>query len=297
VIRVTLSALCILLTLVPAPAQSPEQIKATVAYLRSLQTESGGFTARAASAAGKEPNPPSLRATSGALRALKYFGGEAKDREACKRFVTACFDKTTGGFADAPRGKPDVTTTAVGLMALVELKIAAEEYRDPAVGYLAKHAKSFEDIRIAAAGLEAAGKRPAEAEAWLKKVAELRHADGLYGTGDGQARDTGSAVVVVLRLGSKVEHSERVLQSLKSGQRHDGGFGKAGAAGSDLETTYRIMRAFVMLKEHPSDVNALRGFIARCRNENGGYGVSPGQPSSAGSTYFAAIIRHWLDTP
>src|SRR5258708_34359162 len=104
-------------------AQTPEQIHATVKYLHSLQTEKGVFTARSADAAGKEPNPPSLRATVGALRALRYFGGAPKDREACKRFVASCFDKETGGFADAPGGKPDTITTAVGMMALVELKI------------------------------------------------------------------------------------------------------------------------------------------------------------------------------
>ena len=67
-----------------------------------------------------------------------------------------------------------------------------------------------------------------------------------------------------------------------------------GTAGSDLETTYRVMRAFMMLKDRPSDVNGLRRFIARCRNTDGGYGVAPGQPSTVGGSYFAAIIRHWL---
>src|SRR5262245_34197690 len=116
--RIPLPLLCLAISLAPAHVQSPEQTKATIAYLRFLQTKEGGFTAKAGPA-NKESNPASLRPTSSALRALKYFGGQPKDREASKRFVAGCFDKATGGFADTPGGKPDVTSTAVGLMALV----------------------------------------------------------------------------------------------------------------------------------------------------------------------------------
>jgi prenyltransferase beta subunit len=86
-----------------------------------------------------------------------------------------------------------------------------------------------------------------------------------------------------------------VVKTLKAGQRKDGGFGKADAAGSDLETCYRVMRCFVMLKEKPADVAGLRKFVARCRNADGGYGIAPGQPSGAGPTYFASIVLHWLE--
>jgi hypothetical protein len=281
-------------SLAPLQAQSPEQTKATLAYLRALQSEGGGFTARATSAASKEPNPPSLRATSSALRALKYFGGEAKDPEASKRFVASCFDKPSGGFADTPGRKPDVATTAIGLMALVELKMPIDDYRDPALDYLGAHVKTFEDIRIAAAGLEAIGKRPPQADDWAKQIAALRDARGLYGKDDARVRDTGGAVVAALRLGSKAENRDEVLKALKAGQRADAGFGKPGATTSDLETTYRVVRAFVMLHDRPGDIRGLREFIAKCRNEDGGYGIAPGQPSTAGSTYFAAIILHWL---
>jgi prenyltransferase beta subunit len=276
-------------------SQTREEIQASVQYLRALQTDSGGFTPRSVEAAGNEPNPPSLRATVGALRALKYFEREAKDVATCKKFVTACFDQESGGFADGPGGKPDVIVTAVGLMALVELNIPLDDYRDPAVAYLGKNAKSFEEIRMAAAGAEAAKKKPAEAEAWIKQITDMRNADGLYGKDDGQARDTGGAVAAILRLEGKVENSKEVTAGLKAGQRKDGAFGKSGTPASDLETSYRVMRAFMMLKEQPKDVPALREFISRCRNKDGGYGVAPGQPSSVSGTYYAAIIRHWLE--
>jgi hypothetical protein len=290
-------ALCTVFFLVawsPAKGQEPEQVRITVAYLRGLQTESGGFTNRAAKTARNEPNRPSLRATTGALRALKYFSGEAKDPEAAKRFVARCFDKTSGGFIDTPGGKSDVTTTAVGLMALVELKMPLDDYRDAAVTYLGEHAKNFEDIRIAAAGLEAAGKRPPQADEWLKQIAKMRNANGLFGKDDGIARETGGAVVAELRLGADVDDRAAALKALKAGQRADAGYGKPGATSSDLETTYRVMRAFAMLKDRPNDVKGLREFIAQCRNDDGGYGVAPRQPSTAGGTYYAAIIHHWL---
>ena len=81
---------------------------------------------------------------------------------------------------------------------------------------------------------------------------------------------------------------------LIAGQRDDGGFGKADAKGSDLDTSYRVMRSFHMLKEKPKNVEKLKEFIAKCRNADGGYRVEPGKPSNVGATYNASIILHWL---
>jgi prenyltransferase beta subunit len=287
--RFSLALIVVLSFLVSAGGQTPEQKQATIAYVCSLQTDSGGFRPSA------KENEPSLRATTGALRALKYFGGEPRDRDRCREFVVSCFDKSTGGFADHPGGKPDVPTTAVGLMAMVDLKISPKGTADAAVKYLEENAKSFEDIRMAAAGVEAIQRRPPRADAWLKQLAQMRNQDGTYGKDDGKPRDTGSAAAVVLRLGDDVDQHENVLAALKAGQRTDGGFGKADAKTSDLESTYRIMRSFHMLKAKPADVKVLREFIAKCRNDDGGYGIAPNQPSAVGSTYFAAIIVHWLD--
>jgi hypothetical protein len=274
--------------------QTPDQRKETLGYLRALQQADGGFLPSRPDRDKARESKSSLRATNAALRALKYFGGEPADPAACARFVQSCFDKASGGFGDAPGMKPDVPTTAVGIMAVVELKQPVDGYRAGVVKFLGEHTKSFDDIRIAVAGLEAIGARPPQAEAWLAQIAAMRNPDGTYGKGDGTARETGSAVVAVLRLGGKVEHQEKVVQALKAGQRSDGAFGKAGTAGSDLETTYRVTRAFHMLKEKPANVEALRAFIAKCRNADGGYGIAPGQPSTTGATYYASIILHWL---
>src|SRR5947209_8428483 len=108
--RTCLVLLCALVWLAPVRGQSPEDKKATIDYLVSLQTDGGGFLS------GK-PEPdmrlaPTLRATSSALRALKYFGGDARDRKAAAGFVEKCYHKDSGGFSEMPGGKPDVTTTA-----------------------------------------------------------------------------------------------------------------------------------------------------------------------------------------
>jgi hypothetical protein len=292
--RACLVILGVVVCLAPAHGQTAEEKKAALAYLQSLQTKDGGFLPFRPNPATDVVVQPTLRATSAAVRAFKYFGGEMTDRKGAARFVASCFDKDSGGFSDQPGGKPDVFTTAVGIMAVTGLEMPAEPYTSGVVRYLAEYPKTFEDIRIAAAGLERLDRRPAKAADWLKEVEKLRNPDGTYGKGAGLARMTGSAAVVVLRLGGKLEQPDNVLKAIKAGQRGDGGFGKEDVETSDLETSYRVLRAFVMLKQKPDRPDALRAFVGRCRNRDGGYGVAPGQPSNVGATYFASIILYWL---
>ena len=267
--------------------------KGTIEYVQKLQTPIGGFLAKQPAPGFKET--ASLRATSSAMRTLHYLGGEIPNRDACVKFVESCYDPASGGFHDTPRGTgtPDVLTTSIGLMAAVELKIA-DRYAAKGIQSLSEHAKSFEDIRIAAAALEGLGKTSPRNQEWIKEIRKMQNADGTFGKGLGQARATGGAVAAILRLGGKVDR-DNVLAALKKGRRKSGGYGEADAGdASDLATTYRVMRTFMMLKSRPDDVPALEAFIAKCRNGDGGYGVTPGQPSSVSGCYYAAIIRRWL---
>jgi prenyltransferase beta subunit len=289
------SVLSLVLFLPSTQGQTPEEKKTTVAFLQDLQTPGGGFFAGPENPKIKRPTLPSLRATTAALRALKYFDGHARDPKACGRFVESCFDKSSGGFADRPDAKADVITTAVGIMAVVETKLPTKPYAEAAVKYLGENAKTFEEIRLAAAGLEAIGKRPEQADAWLQLIGDMQNPDGTFGKARGTARDTGSAVAAILRLGGKIDRPDRVIQTMKDGQRPDGAFGKEEVETSDLETSYRVVRSLHMLKQQPADMDRCRAFIAKCRNADGGYGVAPGQPSSVAATYFAGIILHWLE--
>jgi hypothetical protein len=265
--------------------------KDTIIYLRTLQAASGGFLPRQPAGASVQP---SLRSTSSAIRALHYLGGEVPDKAACITFVESCFDPKSGAFRDTPVGKTDLFTTAVGIMAVVELKMPLEKYGKPASEYLTDHAKTFEDVRIAAAGFESLKQDSQRNKQWLKDIRKLTNPDGTFGEGAERARATGGGGALILRLGGMVDR-DAVLAALKKGQRRTGGYGKGDAGdASDLETTYRVMRSFMMLKSQPNDVAALKAFIAKCRNPDGGYGTVPGEASSASGTYFAASIQHWL---
>ena len=71
---------------------------------------------------------------------------------------------------------------------------------------------------------------------------------------------------------------------------------KRGAAtASDMETTYRVMRALYLARERPKQSAALRDFVGQCRNPDGGYGPKPGDKSSVGGVYYAMIVTKWLD--
>ncbi|MFO0863218.1 MAG: prenyltransferase/squalene oxidase repeat-containing protein [Gemmataceae bacterium] len=289
-----IASAALLLTPMAAFAQEDAGRKATIEYMRSLQTSAGGFLSM-------KPAPnvrlaPTLRATSAAIRALHYLQGEAPNPQGAAEYVDRCFDAASGGFSDMPGGTPDVFATSVGLMAVVALKMPVEKYASPASKYLTENAKSFEDMRIAVAGLEAIGVKVSKTNEWREAIRKTQNDDGSFGKGDGAARATGSAAVALMRLGETVDR-EAVLKTLNAGQRRNGGFGKEDDAESaDLETSYRIMRCYMMIRAQPGRPEGLRTFVAKCRNADGGYGVAPGQGSNIGAVYYAAIIQHWLNT-
>jgi hypothetical protein len=280
----------------PAPlaAQSADEKAASVKFLASLQQPDGGFLAAPHKSDAVAP-PSSLRATSAAVRAIKYLGGEVPNKDKAAAFVKACYSADSGAFADRPGGKEDVNLTAIGIMAAAEL-LPGFDFGPP-VKYLAANAKTFDERRLAAGGMEAAKVFDPVIKDWLAEVEKGRNPDGTYGKADGQTRETGSVAAMILRTGGKLsdEHRKAVLAVLQAGQRDDGGFAKAETTtGSDMETTYRVLRAFHLLKEKPKDVEKLKEFVGKHRNADGGYATVPGQGSTAGGTYYAAIIGYWL---
>lgn len=274
-------------------AQPAADHAATVKYLLSLRNPDGGFVNQKPGPTGPKDASSSLRATSAAVRAIKYLGGTLPTAELTSKFVESCYDPKTGTFADSPGGKSDLAITAVGLMAAAEL-LPKFDY-DPAIKYLSANAHNFEDRRIAVAGMEAGKKFTAITKDWFAETEKTRNPDGTYGKADGLARDTGGTVAMILRAGGKIppEQLKAVVEGIQNGQREDGGFGKAGQA-SDLETSYRVMRALYLLKVEPKNPAALKQFLSMCANKDGGYAVQPGNPSAAGPTYYAASIMHWL---
>jgi hypothetical protein len=285
------------LVLLPCPlvAQTPADKAATIKWLSALQLPDGGFLPAPQDPRVDAVPRSSLRATSGAIRAIKYLGGDAPHKDKALAFVKSCYSAENGAFADVPGGKEEVSTTAIGMMAMKALE--EHPMLDKSIAYLAAKAKTFEERRLAVAGMEAAGKFAPEVKEWLAEVAKSRNADGTYGQAAGRARDTGGVAAMFLRSGADLsaDHRKAILEALLAGQRSDGGFGKADSTASDPETTYRVMRAFHWLKEKPKDIAKLREFLGKCRNADGGYGVAPGQTSSVSGTYYAAVIGYWLD--
>ncbi len=265
-------------------AQTPKERAQTARFVAAFQNPDGGF---AGSVGGKS----SLGATSSAARTLTFTGGSIKDVLGAIAYVESCFDKESGGFASTPGGKSDIGTTASGLMAISALKLDPAPYAKPATEFLSKNAKTFEEKRIAVAGLEAIKGTSPDFAAWTEELNAGRNADGSFGEGATKAKDTGGKAAMLLRMGVKLDKREGVLAAMREAQRPDGGWSQDGEK-SDLGTSYRIMRCFYMLGEKP-DLDRLRGFIAARHQSDGGFGPNPGAPAEPGSTYFCSIMLHW----
>ncbi len=294
-------AVPVLLLLTPfAPAQTADEIKATLKFIDSLRDADTGAYAVNPPKAGEKP-APGLRAVNGAVKAIKYLGGEVTDKDKLAKFVMGCYDDKTGAFAE-PGGKPDVAITSVGVMAAIEVGVPREKVKK-AMEYLAANAKTFEEMRIAAAAVEAFGVKESgiNVKPWVRETAfELLSANESQERGqlpaDGVSRSYGSALALSLRLGVQppVAKLEPATALILAGQRDDGGWGKKDAKASDTESTYRVMRALMLLKEKPQDVDGLKKFLASCRRKDGGYGVDAAAPSSMSGVYYFAVVRHWL---
>ena len=270
-----------------ARAQSPEESAQTARFVAAFQNPDGGFAAT-------KGGPSTLGATSSSLRALKYTGGSVPDVLACLAFVRSCYDPETGGFAQTPGGKPDVPTTAVGIMASIEQKNLTDEMAAKAAAFLSARARRVRGDPDRRRGLRG----PAQDVAQVPGVDEGRPGRSQsrrhLRQGPARGKATGERVAALLRMGVDIEHRDTVVAAMKEGQRPDGGWSKDDGP-SDLGTSYRVMRAFYMLKEAP-DLAALRKFIAGCRQSDGGYSATPDGAADPSGCYYATIILGWART-
>jgi hypothetical protein len=273
----------------PGVKTSEEAKLATLKFLGSLyDAESGGYR--------NEPMAkPSLRATNAAVKATKYLGGKLDDKEKTAKFILSCYDEKTGAFAE-PGGKPDVTTTCIGVMAAMELGTAKEKIAK-APDYITENAKVFEEVRIGAAAFEAWS----DAKGWKNWDKTESAWWQICMRRDNQigAREEAATLVTGFRLSrvplDKALKDPQVNITNYDNQLDDGGWGKFDAKSSDIESVYRVMRAFMIGKRLPGNPAKLREFIAKHRNDDGGSATKPGEKSSATGTYYAVIITKWLD--
>lgn len=285
-------------------AQTPEMIAEiertleTLRWIEAQQAPDGGFYLAPQDPKSETKPVPSLRATNAAVRAWKFFrygenlGSKLPNKDKHAAFVLKCYDPKTGAFAE-PGGKPDVVTTSIGVMAAAELGIPHEKYAK-AMDYLKENAKTFEEVRIAAAAVEAWGVKdcPFKLDEWVKVATDFTAQPHPK---EDPARVAGSATALFLRLGYKLPQDLSLASlTLRDGQRKDGGWGKV-AGESDIETTYRVMRSLMLLRVKPKDTKKLREFLESRRNKDGGYATTPGGKSSMSGVYYCSIITKWLN--
>jgi len=275
-------------------AQSPEVVAkveaklATIKFINSLyDPATGGFKVTA-------DGKPSLRACNGAAKALSILGAKLPDRDKTAAFVLACYDPKTGAFAE-PGGKPDVTITSIGVMVAMELGIPKAKF-EKVMRYLDTNMGTFEDCRIVAAALEAWGvKELPELQKGLVQLAQMEGFGEVPGHDD-DARHAGAVIAMALRLGGEISAKElgKFVREINKGQHPDGGWGKVNENKSDLDSTYRVMRAFMLMKQKPANLDKVKAFVEKCRNKDGGAGVKPGEPSSMSGVYYTTIISKWV---
>lgn len=269
----------------------------TVKWVLAQEAPGGGFYLAPQDPKDDAKPQPSLRATNGAVRALKYLGKDVPNKDRHAAFVLKCYDPKTGAFAE-PGGEPGVVITASGVMAAMELGVPKEKFAR-AMDYLKANAKTFEEVRLGAAAVEAWGVKdcPFKVSDWFE-IAKADFPRMIPHMNDGGARAIASIAAFVRRLDLQKDNDAKpavVAKLMNDGQLADGGWNRQGEKASDIESTYRVMRAFMLLQEKPKDVEKLRAFIASHRNTDGGYATKPGDKSSMSGVYYCVIVSKWLD--
>jgi hypothetical protein len=237
-------------------------------------------------------------ATSAAVRTLAKLRSEIPHRQKVEKYLLEKRDAQSGGFAEVG-AQPNVVVTSVAILGAVDLGIK-KELLTPSILYLAKQAKTFEEVRIAAAAVEAwdVNTKLINLQEWEKIIHEEGHQvpPKDLDAKNGLARSAGSIIACRLRLGIPVDKDSKnqIMKVLLDGQREDGGWGQYHQRNSDLETTYRVMRALHLLKIKPKNIEDLKNYLGKHRHESGGYGATPGAAPRINTTYYVTMIAHWL---
>ncbi len=266
-----------------AGPMSPEERKATLTFLGSLQNADGGFRSSPKS------GPSELGATSNAIRAIQYLGGEVNNKGAVEKFIQQ-FAHESGGYAEKVGGAPDIRSTWSAASALGVIRGSAPENGKKIVEFFSNNAKSlYPDIYFAAGALDYMKMTSPKAAEWVNAFEATRQPDGSYGEG---VDDTAHAVVTVSRLGGTLKDRAAAGKVLKAAQRQGDGFAAAKGKAADFAATYTVMRALGILKDKP-DLEAIYRFVASRRNADGGYALDAGKPSQITPTYRASAVLYF----
>ena len=172
-------------------------------------------------------------------------------------------------------------------------KVADPAMVKEAMDYLGKNAQSFEEVRMAIAGLEAVHGSSPDFPKWNEMLQGMRNPDGTWGEGPGQAYATGGAGAAVLRMGMTLDKRDAVITAAEGRPAPRRRLVQRRRSSPTLAATCRIMRALYMLHERP-DIDRLLTFVARCRQSDGSYASKPGGAGDLGGTYTATIVIYWV---
>jgi hypothetical protein len=263
---------------------SPDARRATIAAVRSLQRDSGGF----AEAPG---GPADLGATLSALKVLGFLGVSPPEPDAVAAFVEGHFDPATGACQASPSAPLSVIATAGGLILLHALGATGALARrlPQSLDWMVANAASREEHFMTVAAVdECRIGRPLPAS--VAFFHGLEQGDGTFGPSVLANAIDASAL---LRLGQPLANPDAVAKALLTGQSAEGGFSDAGPP-SDLWTTYCVMRALDLLAVTP-ERQRLAAWVLAMALPGGGFGA--GGTLSAGTTYQCLEILDWIATP
>ena len=295
------------------PAMERAPISQAIAYIKSLQQESGGFSLMA----GEDAN---LLMTGYALFALGIVGLDIKDSivKSAIDYLEAVKAKT-GAFGYHLDSSASLGPTAVIAHALDALGAPASMgLLQECKGYIAEWMsnggwretfslddKDTGDIETALTALcvFALGESlvPTQRREIIERILSIRNHDGGWGWSKGYPSDTDNTALALLALSQlsrnedldivdlrpSLDHAVRYLLSC---QNEDGGFRqrRAGEAAPMIDTTAIAAYALATVGR-PTDEPVRRAsrFLLRNQNEDGGWGNYPGMASDLDSTFYA----------
>lgn len=273
---------------VPPKVVPPKGAKEAVEFLATLEQPDGGFINDAA----KPENLPTLTATLAAVRAFKALGADVPNADKHAEFVLKCYDEK-GGFRENPRAKqgPTARTTAVGILACAELGVATDKIKDAPAFLDAADYHPTHCALLAAAVNAWGGKWPGKADAILEKAEPLARA---FATGPGAAQSFAVYINTGFRIRGGINTRLGTVETLRKVTMPDGGWGLPDAKTSDLETTAEVCQALAAARATAVAPAKIREFVASCKNKDGGYGVKPGDPSTAAGTAAFAVVAKFV---
>lgn len=257
-----------------------------ILFLQLLQQQDGGY-------AGQLSNPVSkLQDTLSSIKALKLLDSAPANVSKTVEFLYSCYDNKSGSFADQPGNKVSVFSTASALIALqdLETKDLLKEVLPMAMEFIADNATSPADHFMRIAAFEECKLPPPAPKEAISFFYSIRQKDGSFG--DSTFLNAISCAAI-LRAGEKIENTQSIVQTILNAQHSDGSFhGENGE--TDLMTTYAAMRTLVLL-DVPPNLSALKEYLFSLHHEQGGFGVKPNDPASAGGTYQVISIFKWIE--